>query len=236
MTIHKVLLTGGTGTLGATVLDQLLAAGHKVNAVIRSAKKSQSFLEQKYSTYIATKSLEFTEIPDMTVPTVFNKPAQTADIIIHVATPLSTGDFEQTMIQPTWKISENILTAAAKSLSVKRVIISGTQGSTMDMPTGVFQDALISEKDWNPIKHEDGVLNIMNSYFYSKTNAEKKAWAWMEKEKPKFDLIVLLAPLIIGRSIQHGFIPDKTALGGVPIIYAAIFDVAEPGFIFPSFM
>ena len=55
----------------------------------------------------------------------------------------------------------------------------------------------------------------------------------MKREKPKFDLVALLAPLISGSSIQHGYVPDKNTLGGMAIIYNAIFDVPEPGFIFP---
>ena len=36
----KILLTGGTGFIGSAVLDQLVAAGHQVTAVVRSQKSS----------------------------------------------------------------------------------------------------------------------------------------------------------------------------------------------------
>jgi nucleoside-diphosphate-sugar epimerase len=36
----KILLTGGTGFIGSAVLDQLVAAGHRVTAVVRSQKAS----------------------------------------------------------------------------------------------------------------------------------------------------------------------------------------------------
>ena len=36
----KILLTGGTGYIGSAVLDQLVAAGHRVTAVVRSQKSS----------------------------------------------------------------------------------------------------------------------------------------------------------------------------------------------------
>ena len=36
----KILLTGGTGFIGSAVLDQLIAAGHQVTAVVRSQKSS----------------------------------------------------------------------------------------------------------------------------------------------------------------------------------------------------
>ena len=36
----KILLTGGTGFIGSAVLDQLVAAGHRVTAVVRNQKSS----------------------------------------------------------------------------------------------------------------------------------------------------------------------------------------------------
>jgi nucleoside-diphosphate-sugar epimerase len=36
----KILLTGGTGFIGSAVLDQLVAAGHQVTAVVRNQKSS----------------------------------------------------------------------------------------------------------------------------------------------------------------------------------------------------
>jgi len=36
----KILLTGGTGFIGSAVLDQLVASGHRVTAVVRSQKSS----------------------------------------------------------------------------------------------------------------------------------------------------------------------------------------------------
>ncbi|KRC66590.1 hypothetical protein ASE12_18520 [Aeromicrobium sp. Root236] len=36
----KILLTGGTGFIGSAVLDQLVATGHRVTAVVRSQKSS----------------------------------------------------------------------------------------------------------------------------------------------------------------------------------------------------
>ena len=38
--VMKILLTGGTGFIGSAVLDQLVAAGHRVTAVVRSQKSS----------------------------------------------------------------------------------------------------------------------------------------------------------------------------------------------------
>jgi NADPH-dependent methylglyoxal reductase len=49
---------------------------------------------------------------------------------------------------------------------------------------------------------------------YAKTADELRSWEFMKKEKLSFDLVVLLASSIIGRSIQEGYLPSKENLGG----------------------
>jgi hypothetical protein len=100
----------------------------------------------------------------------------------------------------------------------------------------LFKDVVISEKCFNSITDKEPIMTPAGSYQYAKTAAEKKAWAWIEANKPKFDLIVLLAPSITGRCIQEGFVPVKSALGGMGDIYRNIFDVKTPGFLFPYWM
>ena len=173
---------------------------------------------------------------ESTVPHAFDKLVRTVDAIIHVATPLSNGDFQNTVIDPTWTIDESILSAAAQAPSVKRVIITGSIVSTMMIPDDLFKDVVISEKSFNIITDKGPIMSPAGSYMYAKTAAEKKAWAWMEANKPKFDLVVLLAPSITGRCIQEGFVPVKSALGGMGDIYRNLFDVKTPGFLFPYFM
>ena len=236
MSAPSILLTGATGTLGASVLDQLLSNGHKVTAVIRSFKKSYTFLSQTYASNIQSGTLVLLEIPDLAAPNVFEEPAKTVDAIIHVATPISSSDFDTAVIQPTWTIDHSILTAAANSPTIKRVIITGTVASTLNFPNEFFQDKVISEKNWNSFTHEQALENQMSAYSYAKTLAEQKAWAFMEREKPKFDLVVLLAPGITGKSIQGGWVPTKDFMGGTGMIYKALFDVETPGFLAPYFM
>lgn len=236
MSIKSVLLTGGTGSVGAFVLDQLLSNGNDVTAVVRSLKKSSSFISQKYASQVESGTLKLAEVSDMTAPGAFDKHAKTVDAVIHVATPLSDSDFQRSMIDPTWIIDENILTAAAKAPSVKRVIITGSIVSTMKLPDDLVREGVISEKNFNNISNEEGLKSTGAAYMYAKTTAEHKSWAFMESVKPSFDLIVLLAPSITGRCIQQGFVPSKNSLGGMGSLYKSIFDVDTPGFTFPYFM
>ena len=237
MSLSRILLTGGTGSVGAHVLEQLLALGNvTVTVVVRSLTKSRAFLERRYSSHVSNGLLNLLEIPDMSVPHAFDAAARSVDAIIHIATPLAySGDLKKLVIDPTWTIDENILTAAKKAPNVKRVIITGSIVSTMNL-SELASNRTITEADYNEIAVKDALGEPGAAYMYAKTTAEHNAWSFMKAEKPGFDLVVLLAPSITGRCIQEGFVPDKTALGGMASIYNALFDVKKIGFIFPYFM
>jgi NADPH-dependent methylglyoxal reductase len=123
---ESILLTGATGNVGAVILDQLLlTTSHNVTAVLRKSFYIP-LLEKKYPEQVANKRLTFTVIPDMAIAGAFDAAAASITAIIHVATPIATGDWEEKMIKPTWDIDRNILETAKNSNSVKRVVICGT--------------------------------------------------------------------------------------------------------------
>jgi len=236
MAPHTVVLTGASGSLGAVILSQLLAQKHNVNAVLRSFTKSRAFLEDKYAAAVRDGQLTFTEIPDMTVAHVFDDVASTASAFLHVATPVDYSDFENSVIKPAFKITDNVLRAAAASATLKRVVITGSVVATMRVPNDMASGRTISEADFNPIPRAEASADVRGAYQYSKVSTEQEAWKFMDREKPGFDLVILLIPSTTGRSIHEGYKSTKTELGGISSIYRAVFDVAEPGFMFPYYM
>ena len=236
MSLQSVVLTGVTGNVGAIVLEYLLEGGMTVNAVLRSFANSKEFLEQKYPREVATGKLCFTEIPDMGIEDVFDAPAKNASAIIHVATPLSDSDFKATMIEPTWQIDHNILEAANRSSTVKRVIVTGSIVAVMKLPEDLLKDETFNEENYNPITLEEAVTNRSSAYQYSKVSSELKALEYMAKEDRSFDLVLLLAPQITGRSIQQGFKANTDSMGGMSSIYKNLFDRDAVGSIFPFVM
>jgi nucleoside-diphosphate-sugar epimerase len=240
MFLESVLLTGATGSVRAHILSQLLSSGHNVTDIVRSLLKSSPFLTQKYSPHIQSGSLILVEIPNLSAPHAFDDLARTVDAIIHVATPFASGkaDFQKEVIDSTWIIDHSILTAASKAPSLKRVIITGSIMSTFNRFEALFSGKTIDDKSYNTVSHEQvtSLNNPAAAYMYAKTAAELKPWELMEKEKPSFDLVVLLAPSIIGRFIQEGYVPSKENLGGMSNIYQNVFDVEKPGFLFPYVM
>ena len=237
MNTAHILLTGATGNVGSVILEQLMATEQSVNAVLRSFAKSKAFLETKYPEAVSSGRLTFTEIPDMAVPNVFHASAANASSIIHVATPLAYSDLLDSMIEPAWKFNENILNAAAASPTVTRVVITGSVVSTMRMPEDVGTDKMITEADYNPITLSEALGHPSKAYQYSKTISEQKSWAYMASNKPHFDLIFILAPIITGRSPQQDYVPPRgDRLGGIARTLSYLFGIRERTFYFPYFM
>jgi len=223
MAQESVLLTGATGNVGAITLEHLIRANHKVNMVIRKTS-AIAFFESKFADAVKSGLLTFTVIPDMTVAGAFDQPSSSATAIVHVATPLAGpgSDLVKEMIEPTWTIDENILKAAKKSKIVERVVICGSIVQTALLPDFFNPNLVISEKNFNPITFEEAKNDPLSAYLFAKTDAEHKTWSWVETNRPDFDVVMLLPPLIAGRSPQPGYKPIANAPGGNSAVYTAL--------------
>ncbi|WP_250853582.1 NAD-dependent epimerase/dehydratase family protein [Streptomyces rhizosphaericus] len=73
----RVLLTGGTGYIGAAVLDRLISGGHQVTAVVRSAEKAE---------LVRAKGAE-PAAADLADGDALEELAAASDGVIHVASP-----------------------------------------------------------------------------------------------------------------------------------------------------
>lgn len=128
------------------------------------------------------------------------------------------------MVGPTWAIDYNILEAAKKSTTVKRIVLCGTIVQAASAEQFFDPRLTISEKDFNGIKLVEGVDEWLPTYQYAKTQAELKAWKWIEENKGGigFDLVMLLPPSITGRSPQAAYRPSADNPGGIGGVYKAL--------------
>ncbi|KAF2873571.1 hypothetical protein BDV95DRAFT_605065 [Massariosphaeria phaeospora] len=232
-----ILLTGATGNVGAVTLEHLLDAGHTVNIVIRR-ESVIPFFETKFSPAVASGKLCFTHIPDMTVPGVFDEAAASVTAIIHVATPLGPTNLLENLIRPTWTIDANILSAAGKSSTIKRIIVCGTILQAMRAPEDLANTTpTISDKSYNSVPFEIAQNSWVLAYQYAKTKAERNMWAWMEENRKEigFDVVMLLVPSVTGRSPQVGFKPAE-ASGGIGEVYKRLWKGGDVDEMFPFFL
>lgn len=89
--------------------------------------------------------------------------------------------------------------------NVKRIVVTSSYASIMDGSAPVPNTR--SEKDWNEysikqLESKGKDVSPPDAYRASKTLAERAAWKFVEDNKPKWDLVTLCPPLVLG-PIEH---------------------------------
>ena len=107
------------------------------------------------------------------------------------------------MLDPAVIGTTGVLKSIKKSApTVKRVTITSSFAAIIDPFKGMRPGYTYSEKDWNPITHDQALENPSNGYRASKTFAEKAAWDFLEKEKPNFTVSTINPPLVLGPIVR----------------------------------
>ncbi|MEJ2723790.1 MAG: NAD-dependent epimerase/dehydratase family protein [Deltaproteobacteria bacterium] len=166
----------------------------------------------------------------------FDEPMRGCELVLHTASPFFiTGikNPEEELIRPAKEGTRNVLQSAKTNPTVKRVVLTSSvvaiYGDNADIaltPGGVF-----TEKEWNVTSSSEH-----QPYSYSKTIAEKEAWA-ISKEQDQWDLLTINPGWILGPSlskrkdsmsistmIQFG---DGSYKMGVPELWNGIVDVRD---------
>ena len=118
------------------------------------------------------------------------------ELVFHTASPF-TSDFEDAkkdLIEPAVKGTDNVLSQANKTASVKRVVLTSSCAAIYTDAKDV-QDApnnILTEDIWNTTASLD-----YQPYSYSKTLAEKKAWN-INKQQKQWDLVTINPSLVMG--------------------------------------
>jgi dihydroflavonol-4-reductase len=195
MANRLVTLTGLTGFIAAHTAAALLSRGYLVRGTVRSAAKARDN-DKLMGLPGAADRIEIVEA-DLLTEGAYDAAVQGADYVFHMASPYSLEfkDAQRDLVDPAVKGTLNVLQACLKSPSVRRVVLTSSMAAVTDEPDG----RVLTEKDWN----EKSSL-VRNPYYFSKAEAERAAWAFMEREKPHFDLVVINPFLVIGPSLTPG--------------------------------
>jgi len=195
MTERLFAITGLTGFIAAHAAAQLLARGDRVRGTVRSLAKAEGNA-RLIGLPGAAERLEIVEA-DLLTEGSYDKAVAGVATVFHMASPYSLEfkDAQRDLVDPAVKGTLNVLAACARSPSVKRVVLTSSMAAVTDEPDG----RVLTEADWNTKSSL-----TRNPYYFSKSEGERAAWAFMEREKPAFDLVVINPFLVIGPSLTPG--------------------------------
>ena len=231
---EEVVLTGGTGYLGSQILVELLSKGYLVRLTSRNPEKTKKVtwvveLNKKYPNQLSFFS------GDLMKEGSFDDVMKGAQYLIHAASPFKIDkikDAKKELIDPAVKGTKEVLSAADKSKSIKKVVLTSSlasiYGDAIDMK--LIDEDKFSEKHWNTsssISHQP--------YSFSKVSAERKAWSVSEDKNWK--LVTINPGFILGPSVAKR--TDSTSISfmrdmlkgkfktGVPDLFFSIVDVRD---------
>lgn len=204
-----LLLTGATGHIGFRTLLYALQAGYRVRAAVRSQAKAEIISSHPLIQSLKPGSrLSFAIVPDLTTRGAYDDAAKGVSFIIHIASPLALGEEvalneqDAYFIRPAVRGTRNILEAARRAGTVRRVVITSSLVALLPLPQLNGEEMRYEPvRPTDRIKFEEGPYETeFAAYAASKVAALEEAESWMEQTRPKFDLVHLHPSFVEGRN------------------------------------
>lgn len=224
-----VLVTGGSGFLGAHVIVQLLNAGYQVRTTVRSLSREAEVREMlRVGGVEAGDRLSFAAA-DLTKDDGWAEAAAGCTYVHHVASPFPPNipKHEDEVIIPARDGALRAL-RAARDAGVKRVVLTSSYAAIgYGQPE---QSAPFDETNWTNPEGDD-----VRAYVKSKTLAERAAWEFMQREGGAMELSVVNPVAILGPVLA----PDYSTsimlikrlldgeMPGLPRLYFGLVDVRD---------
>ena len=219
-----VLVTGGTGYLGAHTVAALLRQGYRVRTTVRSADRSGEVESQVTAAGLDASGLEFT-VADLRADAGWADAVAGVDHVLHVASPFppaGTVENDDDIIVPARDGTLRVL-RAAHDAGVPRVVMTSSFAA---VGYGAVPRDLYTEEDWTDPSDDN------TAYIRSKAIAERAAWDLVETWKGTTELTVINPVGIFGPalgaklSVSLGFV--KALLdGAMPVVPRQIFGIVD---------
>ena len=196
-----VLVSGGAGYIASWLIRYLLEQGSPVRASVRDKSNTEKCAHLNKLSEEFPGKLELFEA-DLLKDGSFDQAMAGCELVMHTASPFQISgisDPQKQLIDPALKGTANVLEAANKNESVKRVVLTSSVAAIMGDNTDADAkpDRTMTEADWNAsanISHQ--------AYSYSKTLAEKEAWKINEAQS-RWDLVVINPAFVLGPSLSE---------------------------------
>jgi len=187
-----VVVTGCSGYIGTVLTQELLKKGYRVRGTVRSLVDEAKVSHLKSLCPDAPYPLELFAA-DLLQPGSFQKAFEGCDYVFHTASPVmfsTPKDPQKELVDPAVEGTKNVIREAAKAKTVKRVILTASMATLCGNQVELDPAHVWNESDWNDS------ATIANPYSYSKTLAEKAAWALAKEEG--LDLVTIHPGLVVG--------------------------------------
>jgi nucleoside-diphosphate-sugar epimerase len=182
----RVLVTGGTGFVGAHCLIQLLAAGHETRATVRDLARENEVRAMLRAGGAGEAAARVALVrADLTADAGWPEAVAGCDYVLHVASPFpsTVPKNPDELIAPARDGSLRVL-RAARDAGVKRVVLTSSFAA---IGYGAKPRAApFTEEDWTNLD-DPGV----QPYPRSKTIAERAAWDFIAREGGGLELAVV---------------------------------------------
>lgn len=192
-------MTGATGYVASWIVHDFLMQGNDVRITVRDQSKVDKYQHLLDIEKVSEGTLTVYEA-DLLKEGSFDDAIAGAEIVLHTASPFTTGDKGDTqklLIDPAVNGTKNVLNSVNKASSVTRVVLTSSvaamYGDNIDLKNKGLSK--LDESAWNTTS------TLKNgAYSLSKTMAEKAAWAMAENQK-RWDLVTIHPGFVMGPSL-----------------------------------
>jgi nucleoside-diphosphate-sugar epimerase len=203
-----VFLTGATGYLGYLTLLELVKAGYKVRAAVRSYSKVTK-VEAAPSFKALNPSVEWVIVPDMTADGAYDEAVKGVKYVVHVASPIPTfgvdpiapEKLEEYFLHTAPKGEIGMLESAKRAGTVKRIVV--TSSVVAIMPFEYYLGEGDYSVEFGPENRTADVTGPFEfefqAYSAGKAAALNASEAWVKANKPGFDVVSVIPGWIFGR-------------------------------------
>ncbi|ESZ91404.1 putative cinnamoyl-CoA reductase [Sclerotinia borealis F-4128] len=197
----NLLITGATGFIGFRTLLEALDAGYIVRAAIRNESGSKALLSHpKLLEFFSKSKLSFIEVPDILQTNAYTEALKDMTYAIHIASPipLPFRNPQTEIIDPTVQGAANILEAALKTPSLKRMVI--TSSIVANLPfLHATNNPPPTTAESRVVDLERNVTEVFPAYCAAKIATLNATDAFVEKSKPHFDVVKVFPGFVYGK-------------------------------------